>query len=64
MSAYEFRCKAAYTRKFGIAQRHCEENGGSGQNTSAGQATSGTGSGNNPTANVPTIPPGEGADST
>lgn len=40
----------------GAAQRRCEENGG-GQNTSAGQATGGTGSGRNPTANVPTIPP-------
>ncbi|MEH0974043.1 RHS repeat-associated core domain-containing protein [Micromonospora sp. CPCC 205546] len=40
----------------GTAQRHCEENQGSGQNTSAGQATGGSGSGNNPSANVPTIP--------
>ncbi|WP_328650331.1 RHS repeat protein [Micromonospora sp. NBC_00330] len=40
----------------GIAQRHCEENGGGGQSTSAGQATGSSGSGNNPTANVPNIP--------
>ncbi|MEV0734004.1 RHS repeat-associated core domain-containing protein [Polymorphospora sp. NPDC050346] len=40
----------------GTAQRRCEQSGGGGQNTSAGQATGGTGSGQNPTANVPTIP--------
>ncbi|MER5703810.1 RHS repeat-associated core domain-containing protein [Micromonospora sp. NPDC002296] len=39
----------------GIAQRNCEENGG-GQNTSAGESTGGSGSGNNPSANVPNIP--------
>nr|WP_088642333.1 RHS repeat-associated core domain-containing protein [Micromonospora wenchangensis] len=41
----------------GVAQRHCEENQGNGQNTSAGEATGGTGSGNNPSANLPAIPP-------
>ena len=41
----------------GSAQRRCEMNGGGGgQNTSPGQATGGNGSGQNPTANVPTIP--------
>ncbi|MET8261358.1 RHS repeat-associated core domain-containing protein [Micromonospora sp. NPDC005553] len=41
----------------GVGQRQCDKNGGSGQNTSAGQATGGSGSGKNSTANLPTIPP-------
>ncbi|SBT38676.1 RHS repeat domain-containing protein [Micromonospora narathiwatensis] len=41
----------------GSAQRRCEEKGPSGQNTSAGQATGGSGSGDSPRANLPTIPP-------